>query len=221
MFVFVLVFFSTSYFIFFFLLCAGKYPNAPVNRSCFNAAIDACGRAGQPKAAVGVLDTMRASSRRNSRLKPDQVSYAGALHACRIAGDATTALDLLQVMKRDRVKMDQRCGLAAFSAVCSAGKEDEAAQVLEEMLQTKVGTSEGALVGAKESLVEMIEGDGGGGRKFTRALVLLDELETVRAEVFAAKAARAAAAGGAAEKEQVEAPVAAAEEVAAAAVAEA
>lgn len=209
---FVFVFLVLFYFVFYLCsswLCAARSLNAPVIRSSFNAAIDACGRAGQPKAAVSVLDTMRAASRQNSRVKPDSFSYAGALHACRLASDATTASELLQVMKRDRIKMDQRCALAAFSASCSAGNEDEAAEILEEMLRNKVATSEGALVGAKESLVEMVEGGGGGGRKFARALVLLDELETARVEMVAAKAARAtvaaeeeaAAAGGAAEKE--------------------
>lgn len=192
-------FFSPCFcFLLLFLACPGKFPNAPPNRQGFNAAIDACGRAGQPRAAIDLLDAMRAASVANSRLKPDHYSYAGALQACRIAGDAASALDLLQSLKKDRVKLDQRCALAAFSAVSTAGAgmEDEAAQILEELLKSKTNTSEGALAGAKEALVERIEagGGGGGGVKFARALAILDELETVRAKVAAAKAARAAAA---------------------------
>lgn len=191
-----------------FLSYEGVFPNAPPNRHGFNAAIDACGRAGQVRPAIDLLDAMRAASRQNARLKPDHYSYGGALQACRStgagAGAAASALDLLRGMEKDRVKLDQRCALAAFSAVsAAAGMEDEATQILEALLESKTNTSEGALAGAKEELVEKIEAGGGGGSKFARALAVFEELETARAEIAASKAVRAAAvAADAGEQEQ-------------------
>lgn len=152
---------------------------------------------------------MRAASLENRRLKPNHYSYGGALQACRIAaaeGDAAaaaSALGLLQGMKKDGVRANQRCSLAAFSAVASAGREDDAAVILEDMLEAKLSTSEGALVSARESMLETLEGGGGGGggegegeegKPFARAMAAFAALERAQEEKAAEKAARAAAA---------------------------
>lgn len=180
---------------------AGKFPNAPPNRVGYNAAMDACGRAGQVEAAVALLDAMRAVSVRNKRLRPDRYTYGGALRACREAGDGATALRLLQDMKKDGVRADQRCSLAAFSALISAGRKDDAAGILEGMVEAGVSTSEGAVAAAREDSTGAPEGGGGdgGGEKFARVLAALDALDEARARKAAAKAERLAteqAAGG-------------------------
>ncbi|CAM9960004.1 unnamed protein product, partial [Scytosiphon promiscuus] len=90
---------------------SGEFPDAPPDRNSYNAAIDACGRAGQVRPAT------------------------------------------------DGLRGDQRCSLAAFSAVAAsaeAGREDAAAEILEEMARVGVSTSEGAVASAKEALLEML-----------------------------------------------------------------
>lgn len=163
--------------------------------------MDACGRAGQVEAAVALLDAMRAVSVHNKRLRPDRYTYGGALRACREAGDGATALRLLQDMKKDGVRADQRCSLAAFSALISAGRKDDAAGILEGMVEAGVSTSEGAVAAAREDSTGALEGGGGdgGGEKFARVLAALDALDEARARKAAAKAERLAteqAAGG-------------------------
>lgn len=159
--------------------------------------MDACGRAGQVQAAVALLDAMRAVSVRNKRLRPDRYTYGGALRACRTAGDDATAVRLLQGMKKDGVRADQQCSLAAFAALIAAGKEDDAAGILEGMVEGNVSTSEGAVAAARAELTETLEAAGGGGDggtgKFARVLAALDALDEARARKATAKAGRVAA----------------------------
>lgn len=174
---------------------AGEFPNAPPNRFGYNAAMDACGRAGQVQAAVALLDAMRLVSLRNKWLRPDRYTYGGALRACRAAGDGDTALRLLRGMKKDGVRADQLCSLAAFSALISAGRPDDAAGILEGMVEGNVSTSEGAVAAAREDVTETLEAEAGGGGegRFARVLAALDALDEARAKKAAARAERSAA----------------------------
>lgn len=95
-------------------------------------------------ASASPLEPAFRNKHNKNRLRPDRYSYGGALQACRAAKDGATALRLLRAMKEtDSLRGDQRSSLAAFSAVVAsgeAGKEDAAAEILEEMLREKVRT---------------------------------------------------------------------------------
>ncbi|CAM9849584.1 unnamed protein product [Ectocarpus fasciculatus] len=172
---------------------SGAFPNAPPDRWSYNNAIEACGRAGQVEPAVALLDAMRAASLRNRRLRPCRYSYRGALQACRAAVDDAAALRLLEGMEKDGVKGDQLCSLAAFSAVATVGRDDKAAEILEDLAKGGVSTSEGALASAKEGLVEILGGDVGEGGRFARVMAAFEVLEAAQAEKAARKAKLAAA----------------------------
>lgn len=139
---------------------------------------------------------MRAASRRNRRLRPCRYSYRGALQACRAAVDDAAALRLLEGMKKDGIKGDQLCSLAAFSAVAAVGRDDKAAEILEDLAKAGVSTSEGALASAKEGLVEILGGDAGGGGRFARVMAAFEVLEAAQAERAAKMAEHAAAEEG-------------------------
>lgn len=182
-------------------------PNAPAKRESYNEALAACGRAGQVQPCLLILEAMRATARANRRLAPDRASYAGALHACRIAGDSDTALELLATMRRvEKLKPDQRCLLAAVAACLTVGRSAAAADVLEGMVKENVRTSEGGRDGMREMCqppeLEDSRGGGGGsgagsGRSdhegLERCLAALEVLDRLAAE-FVAKAATGAAA---------------------------
>lgn len=165
----------------------GVYPNAPADRDSFNAALDACARAGQVEPALTLLDAMRSLARSNKRFKPDRYSYSSALQACRESAEYKPALDLLGRMKGDGVRADQRCSLAAVAACAAAGRGAEAADVLEGMVAAKTATSEGARALAREACVTAGEG-------FERAVAALDLLDIAAVERAAAKAEKTASA---------------------------
>ncbi|CAM9369923.1 unnamed protein product [Ectocarpus sp. 4 AP-2014] len=175
---------------------SGAFPDAPPDRWSYNNAIEACGRAGQVEPAVALLDAMRAASHRNRRLRPCRYSYRGALLACRAAVDDAAALRLLEGMKKDGIKGDQLCSLAAFSAVAAVGRADKAAEILEDLARGGVGTSEGAVASAKEGLVEIVGSDVEGGGRFARVMAAFEVLEAAQAEKAAKKAELAAAEEG-------------------------
>ncbi|CAN0442249.1 unnamed protein product [Ectocarpus sp. 12 AP-2014] len=175
---------------------SGAFPDAPPDRWSYNNAIEACGRAGQVEPAVALLDAMRAASHRNRRLRPCRYSYRGALQACRAAVDDAAALRLLEGMKKDGIKGDQLCSLAAFSAVAAVGRADKAAEILEDLARGGVSTSEGAVASAKEGLVEVLGSDVEGGGRFARVMAAFEVLEAAHAEKAAKKAELAAAEEG-------------------------
>lgn len=154
--------------------------DAPANRESYNAALDACGRAGQVNPALNLLEVMRAASISNQRLRPDRYSYGGALQACRVAGDASMALRLLKIMEDEGIRADQACSLAAVAACAANGRGEEAADVLEWMAAADVSTSEGARALAREACLQ--ESGGVPRRGFERALAALDALDAAAAD---------------------------------------
>lgn len=94
------------------------------DRESFNAALEACGRAGRTEEALGILNSMGMLARSNSRLSPIPKSYASAIQACRSSGDYVNALCLLERMKKAKLRPDQRCILGAVAACSMAGQGD-------------------------------------------------------------------------------------------------
>lgn len=118
-----------------------------------------------------LLDAMRAEARQNARMSPDAPSYAGALQACRLAGDSKSALYLLADMKREKIRPNQRCMMAAAGACIASGEHLKAAELLEEMVRGRMKTSEGGRLALRASF------DGLGGEALDRCRAAVDMLD--------------------------------------------
>ena len=90
------------------------FPNQEPNIFTYTAAMDACRRAEKAEAAVGMLKRMT----RERGIKGNTVSYTTALHACATSKDWKSALEVLDMMKEDKifiVPFARNCALQALA----------------------------------------------------------------------------------------------------------
>lgn len=166
-------------------------PSAPADLACYKAALDACGRAGEVRVCMIVMEAMQAEVKAgNTHLKPDKLCYGAALTACRVKGASRTAIGLLNRMEKiDKLKPDQRCLLATVSACLTGGEASTAAVVLEGIVRKGTRTSQGARDGVRE----MCQPETGGGLNeegLERCRAALDKLDALEAERVRKAAAR-------------------------------
>ena len=76
------------------LLDEATASGVPIDAVCFNAAIDAVGKAGEWRRALELLDSMR-----GRKLRPTTVSFGSAITACEKGGELARCYELLQTME--------------------------------------------------------------------------------------------------------------------------
>jgi len=94
----------------------------------YNAALSACERAQQWRAAKALLDEMVA---KKDGVRPDKISYNTVISACAKAGKSRTAIQLLDKMISSGLEPDRISYNSAISACAQAGKWSDAHVLME------------------------------------------------------------------------------------------
>ena len=113
----------------------------PPTTRCFNGALLACDRAGQPDAALALLDSMRTSRRYRKIAPPSVVSYSTALSALSrkpSLAASQRAVDLLAAMRAEGVRPNAHTYGAAALAHGASGAWESALQLLSDMDRDRV-----------------------------------------------------------------------------------
>lgn len=107
--------------------------SAPICRdtACWTAAIVGCAINGRPHEALGFLREMTELG-----IKPNGITFLGALSACRHAGLVDEALELFRAMKEEhRVAPSPEHRRCLVDILCRAGRTIDAQNLLDEMPQ--------------------------------------------------------------------------------------